>query len=156
MHADFARAQGVGEVVSLTNGRMVRLAPGKPEIVDHVPVGRIYRDADVLVSANERALPERRKLASTGIISVAIALDRQGEVRGEPAIDVMGLPDTGRRGEPLLEVVADTVSRTLEGLSRSKRRDPEAVENAVDRALRSALNAVWGKKPACHVLVVEV
>ena len=68
----------------------------------------------------------------------------------------MGIPEAGRGGEALLDVVADAVARTLQYLSRHKRRDPEAVENAVDRALRSALNAVWGKKPACHVLVVEV
>jgi hypothetical protein len=41
------------------------------------------------------------------------------------------------------------VERTLNGLSRVKRRDSEAVENAVDRAIRSAVNEVWGKKPAC-------
>ncbi len=156
VHADFARAQGVEQVVSLVNGRMVRLAPGKAEAVEHVPVGRLYRDGEVVIKATDRALPERRKLASTGIVSVAIALDRQGEIRGEPAIDVMGIPDEGRKGEPLLDIVAETVTRTLQGLSRHKRRDPEAVENAVDRALRSTLNGVWGKKPACHVLVVEI
>ena len=27
---------------------------------------------------------------------------------------------------------------------------------AFDRAIRSAVNEAWGKKPACHVQVVEV
>ena len=44
----------------------------------------------------------------------------------------------------------------LDGLSKVKRRDTEAVEKAVERAVRGAVNEVWGKKPACHVLVVEV
>ena len=35
-------------------------------------------------------------------------------------------------------------------------KDSEAVEIAVDRAVRSAVNEAWGKKPACHVQVVEV
>jgi ribonuclease J len=30
------------------------------------------------------------------------------------------------------------------------------VENAVQRAVRAAVNEAWGKKPACHVLVLEV
>src|SRR3712207_6997731 len=33
--------------------------------------------------AGERALPERRKLSFSGIVSVAIALDRRGEGAGE-------------------------------------------------------------------------
>lgn len=87
---------------------------------------------------------------------MAIAIDERGEVIGDPAVDIMGLPNRGRTGEPLLDTVVDTVNRTLNGLPRGKMKDSEAVENAVDRAVRSAVNEAWGKKPACHVQVVEV
>jgi ribonuclease J len=30
------------------------------------------------------------------------------------------------------------------------------VEQSVVRAVRSTVQGAWGKKPACHVLVVEV
>jgi ribonuclease J len=48
------------------------------------------------------------------------------------------------------------VGEVLDSLPKARRRDPEAVEDSVARAVRSALRNVWGKKPACHVLVVEV
>lgn len=155
-HARFARGQGVETVVKARNGAVVRLAPGKPELVEHVRAGRLYKDGNVLIDGKDRAIPERRKLAQTGIVSVAIAIDERGEVIGEPAVDIMGLPNRGRSGEPLLDTVVDTVNRTLNGLSRGKMKDSEAVENTVDRAVRSAVNEAWGKKPACHVQVVEV
>ena len=155
-HAAFARAQGVPEVVRARNGSMVRLAPGPAEIIDNVSVGRLYRDGDVLIDDRERAIPERRKLAVSGIVSACIAVDARGELAGEPAVALMGLPEKGRGGETLIDLVAETINRTLDGLSRNKRRDSEAVENAVERAVRSAVSNAWGKKPACHVLVVEV
>jgi ribonuclease J len=155
-HAAFARAQGVLNVVKARNGTVVRLAPGKPEIVDDVPTGRLYKDGDILIGAGDRAIPERRRLAFAGVVSVAIAIDKRGEIAGDPVVDAVGLPSTTRQGEPILERVADTVGQTLDGLSRSKCRDPEAVENAVERAVRAAVQEVWGKKPTCHVLVVEV
>jgi ribonuclease J len=155
-HARFARSQGVETVVKARNGAVVRLAPGKPQVVEHVRAGRLYKDGNVLIDAKDRAIPERRKLSQTGIVSVAIAIDERGAVVGEPAVDIMGLPNRGRDGEPLLDTVVDTVNRTLSGLSRGKMKDSEAVENAVDRAVRSAVNEAWGKKPACHVQVVEV
>jgi ribonuclease J len=155
-HAAFAKAQGVPEVVRARNGNVVRLAPGRAEIIDEAPTGRLYRDADIVIGMGERALPERRKLAFTGIVSVAIAIDSRGEVAGDPVIEMMGLPAQTRRGEAIADVIADAVSEVLDGLSRPKRRDPEAVEQAVHRAVRAAANAVWGKKPACHVLVIEV
>ena len=155
-HARFARSQGVEAVVKARNGAVVRLAPGKPEVVEHVRAGRLYKDGNVLIDSKDRAIPERRKLAQTGIVSVALAIDERGEMAGEPAVDIMGLPNRGRDGEPLLDTVVDTVNRTINGLSRGKMKDSEAVEIAVDRAVRSAVNEAWGKKPACHVQVVEV
>lgn len=155
-HAAFARAQGVQEVVRARNGTVVRLAPGKAEIVDDVPAGRIYKDGDIVIDASERALPERRKLAFAGIVSVAIAIGKRGEIAGDPVIDIMGLPDRDRRGVSIPDMIADTVGEVLDNLPKARLRDPEAVEDSVARAIRSAVRNVWGKKPACHVLVVEV
>jgi ribonuclease J len=53
-------------------------------------------------------------------------------------------------------VVDETIFSTLDGLSRPKRRDADAVANAVERAVRSALGQAWGKRPQVHVLVLEV
>jgi ribonuclease J len=155
-HAKFARAQGVREVVRAKNGTMVRLAPGPAEIIDEVPVGRLYRDGDIVVDSSDRAVPERRKLAFAGVVSVAIAIDGRGEIAGDPIVDTMGLPARSRKGEALADLIAEVVGDTLDGLSKARRRDPEAVENAVERAVRNTVNQVWGKKPACHILVVEV
>jgi ribonuclease J len=101
-------------------------------------------------------VPERRKLAFAGIVSVAIAIDGRGDIAGDPIIDMMGLPSKTRRGEVLAELIADAVADVLDGLPKPKRRDPEAVETAVERAVRGTVNEVWGKKPSCHVLVIEV
>jgi ribonuclease J len=155
-HARFARAQGVQNVVKARNGSLVRLSPGTPAVIDHVKAGRLYKDGNVLIDEKDRAIPERRKLMQAGLVSVAIAIDEDGVVLGDPAVDIIGLPNRGRSGEPLIETVVDAVSRTLSGMSRGKLKDSEGVEKAVDRAVRTAVNEVWGKKPACHVQVVEV
>ncbi|MBZ6074975.1 ribonuclease J [Microvirga puerhi] len=155
-HAKFARAQGAQEVVQARNGTLVRLAPGLAEIIDRLPAGRLYKDGNIVIAAGERALPERRKLAFAGIVTVAIAIDDRGELAGDPIVDAMGLPEKNRQGEIMLDLIADVVGDVLKGLPKARRRDPEAVETAVHRGVRSAVNEAWGKKPACHVLVVEV
>jgi ribonuclease J len=155
-HAKFARAQGVQNVVQAVNGSVVRLAPGKAEIVRRVPAGRLYKDGDILVGSGDRGVPERRKLSFAGIVSVAIAVDARGEIVGDPAIQQMGLPEKTRTGELIADLIDDAVVQVLDSLPRAKRRDPEAMEQSVDRAVRGALRNVSGKKPACHVLVVEI
>ena len=54
------------------------------------------------------------------------------------------------------EVIDAAIFETFESLPRGKRRDADAVSSAIERAVRNAVNAAWGKKPAVHVLVVEV
>ncbi len=155
-HAAFARELGVPHSLVARNGAMVRLAPGKPEIVDHKKAGRLLKDGDIVIEETDKSIADRRKLAFAGIVSVAIAIDDRGEIAGDPVIDVLGLPKSTRKDELLIDLVADAVGRTLDGLAKTKRKDSDFVENAVLRAVRAALNNAWGKKPACHVLVVEV
>ena len=54
------------------------------------------------------------------------------------------------------ELVADAVSDLLDNIPKARRRDPEALRNALERGLRSAVNEEWGKKPLVHALVIEV
>ena len=155
-HATFARQQGVENVVRARNGTVVRLAPGRAEVIDNVPTGRLYRDGDIVVGPGDRAIPERSKLAFAGMVSVAIAIDERGEIAGDPVVDQMGIPERTRSGESFAELIDGAVNQTLDGLPRARRRDPDTVEQAVSRAVRGVVRAHWGKKPACHVLVVEV
>jgi mRNA degradation ribonuclease J1/J2 len=59
-------------------------------------------------------------------------------------------------GEELDDIVFDVVVSTVEGLPRARRRDPDALSESVRRAVRSALNEHWGKKPLCLVHVLTV
>lgn len=155
-HRRFALAQGIPEVVVATNGDVVRLAPNRTEIVDEMAHGRLYKDGDVLVSAADPAVPERRKLSFAGVVSVALALDQKGVLVGDPAFAVSGIPQVTRGGRLFEDVIEEAVFAVLDGLPKSKKRDPDLVETAIERAVRSAVDDEWGKKPVCHVQIVII
>jgi ribonuclease J len=61
------------------------------------------------------------------------------------------------RGGAALDVLIDeALFQTLDSLPRQKRRDADIVSGAIEKAVRNLVGSVWGKKPAVHVLVVEV
>jgi ribonuclease J len=155
-HRAFARKQGVAEVVTARDGDVVQLAPGPATVIDQIDAGQLYRDGNLLVRAEESAVGERRKLAFAGVVSVAIAIDGKGELSGVPQVALMGLPARTRDGKSVEEIVGSVVDDALQNMPKGRRRDPDAVETAVDRAVRSAVQNLWGKKPAVHALVVEV
>ncbi|ACI93059.1 beta-lactamase domain protein [Afipia carboxidovorans OM5] len=155
-HADLARACGVPKVMICKNGDLVRLGPGEPAIVEEVPAGRLYKDGKILEDQNSRAVVARRRLAFAGSAFVALALTEKGELADDPQVDLIGIPERNTAGELIDELVYDVAVSTFENLPRAKRGDPDAVGEAVRRAVRSAIAEQWGKKVVCVVHVLEV
>jgi ribonuclease J len=155
-HAALARHAGVGKVLTCRNGDLVRLAPQGPEIVDEVPSGRLYKDGRLLVAAEERTVPDRRRLGFAGIVSVALALTERGEVIGDPEIILTGIPEKDTDGNQIAGLALEAVLDAIDSMPRPRRRDPEAVAEAARRAVRSAIGTAWNKKPMCHVHVLTV
>jgi ribonuclease J len=121
-----------------------------------VPAGRIYKDGMLLIEADARTVADRRRLSFAGAVSVAIAITDKGELVEDPSLDLIGIPERDRDGGLLHEAVHDAVLETIESLPRGRRRDPDAVAEAVRRAVRAAIAQRWGKKPMCHVHVLTV
>lgn len=155
-HADFARRNGVEKVVSIVNGEMVRLAPAPAAVIDEITAGRIYKDGSILGDVDAIGVAERRKLSFAGHVVVSIVLDQKGNALFDPDLELVGLPREDAAGRPLEETVMSALLNTLDSLPRARRRDPDAVEESLRRAVRSAVREVWGKKPVCTVFVSVV
>jgi len=155
-HAKLARSLGIKEVVQCRNGDLVRIAAGHTGIVDEVPSGRLYKDGSILVEADSRTVADRRRLSFAGLVSVAIAINDKGVLVTDPELDLIGIPERDREGALIEEAVLDAVEETMESLPRKRRGDPDAVAEAVRRAVRAAVAQRWGKKPMCHVHVLTV
>jgi ribonuclease J len=85
-----------------------------------------------------------------------MAMSEQGELLGEPDVQLAGLPEFAPGSEPMANFVLDAIYESLDTMPKQRRRDPESVEELVTRAIRGKVNEVWGKKPLCHVMVLRV
>ncbi len=155
-HARLGRELGIGEIVPAINGNVVRLAPGPAAIIDEARSGRLYKDGRIVMSADAEAVRERRRLSFAGHVTVSLAVDGRGDAVADPKIALIGLPELDGDGDPLEEIVADAVDEVLATLPRPRRRDPDALAEAVRRAVRGAVDGAWGKKPVCQVHVLTV
>lgn len=155
-HAKLARACGVSETFTIVDGDVLKLWPGPAAVIDQAPVGRLYRDGNLIVPDAEGPVKSRRKLSFVGIAVVAMALSRRGEIIGEPGVVLEGIPAADRDGESMREIVLDAIDGTLRSIPPKRRGDHGMVQDAVLRAVRSAINEAWGKKPVVKVLVSVV
>jgi ribonuclease J len=155
-HADFARAQGVPQVLRAFNGDLIRLGPGEVSALGKVTSGRRAKDGAILLPSDQQCVGQRRRLSFAGVVSIAIALTARGEMAGDPDVMIAGLPERTREGAAIDALIDDAIFEAFESLPPGKRRDADVVSTAIERGVRGSVNAVWGKKPQVHVLVVEV
>jgi ribonuclease J len=156
-HAALAADLQVPEQVTPRNGDMVRLAPGRAEIVDEVPSGRLYVDGGMVTPEDGEPLKERRHAATNGVVMVAVAIDGKGKLVSDIEVRSIGLPgDADETLEDLLDRLADAAESALNRLDKDDRDDDERVEQAVGRALKKLAQRIWSRRPVVETLVVRV
>ncbi|NBN62322.1 ribonuclease J [Pannonibacter tanglangensis] len=155
-HGEFAQSQGVQSVVIAGNGDVIRLFPGRAEVVDEAPFGITVVDGNVIGDPEVTGVKERRKLSFAGALVVSVVINRTGDLMDDPGVALFGVPETDAEGDPMDEIVRKAVVGALSGIPKARRKDTDLVSEAVRRAARSAVTEVWGKKTLCKVLVTRV
>lgn len=155
-HAKLARECGVPRTMIVKNGDLVRLWPGDAAVIEEIPSGKIYKDGLLLEDSKSRAVAERRRLAMAGCAFIGLAVTAKGDMADEPAVDLIGIPEKNAKGEMMDDIVFDVVVNIVEHLPKAKKRDPDAIAEAVRRAVRAALQEQWGKKTMCYVHLMQV
>ncbi|AIB17552.1 ribonuclease J [Brucella suis] len=148
--------EGIEQIAQVRDGDMLRLAPGKAEIIDEAPVGRLYKDGKLIGDEEEIGMVERRKLAYVGHVAVSVLLDREHKMLDEPDLVAFGLPEEDRQGELMEDILLDAAIEAIDSIPRVRRKDIETVRESVRRAVRAAANEAWGKKPVVTVFVNRI
>jgi ribonuclease J len=154
-HEKLGQSLQIPNTIVATNGHMVRLAPGRPEIGDKVPFGRLVLDGTQLVALDGAVIKERKRMLYNGSAVATVVLDRKGRLVADPRLALQGLAEEGDERE-LEDALAEAIEDALAKLSGQQRNDDGAVEEAAYRAIRRTLMDAKGKKPATAVHVVRI
>ncbi len=155
-HARFAKSLQVPEAITPNNGDVVRLAPGKPEVVDQAPVGRLYLDGDVLTPEGAGGLWERRKIAWNGHLGVSLVISGN-KIEDGPVITARGFSETdGRPADESLETIDEAAEEAANALKRGQLADDETIEKALSKAVRRAAEDTFGKRPLVDVTIHRI
>jgi ribonuclease J len=149
--ARFGIEKGVPKAVVQTNGTVLRLAPNGPQLVGHERTGRLVLDGDVILPAEGSTMNERRRISAHGLISVAVALDSQGRVRGKPSISLQGVPVEEDKSDFLAEASDAAADAANDGP-----KDEAKLREAIRLAVRRRATQWTGKKPIVDVSLIRL
>lgn len=150
-HAKLAAQAGIATEV-VTNGMMVDLSGEMPRVVEYVEAGRIYVDGAVQIGAMDGVVRDRIRLALNGIVMVNLIME-DDEPLGEPWVEIMGLPETGRSRSALAEVMEAELAEFTERAGRKVLSNDEKLEEGIRRVIRQVSMEEIGKKPEVIVVI---
>jgi ribonuclease J len=151
-HAALAKELGV-EPLIMENGDILSLAPGRPEVVDSAPVGRLALDGNRVVPLQGGVMSARRRMLVNGMVLGSLAVNEAGHVMGRPKVTAPGLFEPE---DPESARLARDFAQAVEGLPAPLRRDDAALLDAARAALRRCLGKKLGKRPMVDVHLLRV
>ena len=151
-HARLAQSRGMQAAV-VVNGMMVDLGGDAPEVAEFIETGRSYLDGTVMVGALDGVVRDRIRMALNGHVIVTAILDEEDEPLGDAWVELMGLPETGSSGAPLVDVLEEDLSQFLRRANPQTLADDDKLEEALRRIVRQVAQSEIGKKPEVTVVL---
>jgi ribonuclease J len=156
-HAALARQCQIPNVIVPANGTIIKLAPGRPVVVDHITTGLLAVDQKRIISADHGSISDRRKLQYSGAVHLSLVLDAKGVLKGEPKLDTVGLIDQQLKGEKSIEdSLYNEILDILEDMADEDLGNDHFVEEELRIGIRRFFVHTLGFKPKTTVHVLRI
>ncbi len=155
--ANFAKSCQIMESIIPKNGSVIQIAPGEPQIIDHVGTGLLAVDIKRIIKVDHQSIVARRKLQYSGAIHATLVFDSNGKLLGNPKIDTVGLIDPNDvDDEGFEDSLHDEIMEILDDLDHDELLDDRFIAEELRIGLRRYVFHILKIKPKTTVHVMRV
>ena len=155
-HISFAKDMGIKFPVKVSNGEILRLAPGEPEVVDKVTWGRVYLDGKVLIDNDSPVLKERRNMAANGYMEITVLISKNGQIKNNPIVTLKGIPLIEEDASEIEYDLEDVVMDTCKTFNLNNSKQEKNLIDTLKGNCRKLINEKSGKKPLVNINLVRL
>jgi len=150
-HVIFAKECGIEHSLKVVNGELLRVFPNKTEIVDRIPVGKVYLDGYVLLNDSSTVIKDRKKIAFNGFLNVSIQMAKNGNIKSNPVINLIGVPFIEEEFDQAQYDLEDIVFKTSKTFFLNNLKQEKNFIEQIKINCRKYINDRVGKKPVVLV-----
>jgi ribonuclease J len=154
-HVKLAKANRIEGVVAV-NGMMIDLGGNAPTVAEYIETGRTYLDGSVKIGALDGIVRDRIRMALNGHVMINVIIDEDDAPLGDPWVEMMGVPETGRSGGPLVDALEDVLAQFMNRASDKILRDDDKLEEGLRRVARQSAQIEIGKRPEVSVIITRL
>ncbi len=155
--AKLAEKCQVNHCVVPNNGSVIRLAPGTPEVIDHVETGTLAVDQRRIIPATHQSITARRKLQYSGTVHASLVMDYDLNLLGKMKIDTVGL-SCARSDDCIIADLEKFINQTLDDMPEDIIMDEDKIAENIRIPLRRFVLDILGLRPktTVHVTLLDM
>jgi ribonuclease J len=154
-HAEIAQNCQVPETILVKNGSVVRLAPGKAQIIDQVHAGRFVLDGPRIIPLESDVFKDRMRILYNGVVVFSLVLDASGNMLGTPHLTTHGLVEEDEM-PGVLKSISEEVEDALISMSDTDVMDDKKVNEVARIIVRRSFRYTHKKRPLTTVHVIRI
>ena len=153
-HIKFAKEMSVPNPVQVENGDIVKIHPGKPQVYDKAPSGRLYVDGNISVAEDSQSIKDRKNLSANGYIEVTILISPKGNIHKRPILTFKGIPIND--DEEFVYGLEDAIEETTRTFKPGSKKQEHNLIDALKIVCRKFTKEKTGKKPFTNINLVKI
>ena len=153
-HMKFAKEMKVPHPVQVENGDIVKLAPGKPQVYDKAPSGRLYLDGNISIEEDSQSIKDRKNISNNGYMEVTILITPKGNIHKSPIITFRGLPVYNI--DEFIYELDEVIEKTTRTFSIKSKKQEHNLIDALKITCRKCAKEFTGKKPFININLVSI
>ena len=153
-HIKFAKEMSVPNPVQVENGDIVKIHPGKPQVYDKAPSGRLYVDGNISVAEDSQSIKDRKNLSANGYIEATILISPKGNIHKRPILTFKGIPIND--DEEFIYGLEDAIEQTTRTFKLGSKKQEHNLIDALKIVCRKFTKEKTGKKPFTNINLVKI
>ncbi len=155
-HNTFAKEKQIKQPVLIENGDVLKIFPGKSEIINKVNSGKLLVDGNRLVDEESSALRDRKNISFNGLMDISLIISKNGNIERSPIFNIKGLPISDHELNEIKYELEDKIFDICRSYSlNNKKQEINLIDN-LKKSLRKIINLRVSKKPYTNINLIRV
>ena len=155
-HYDFAKYKKINQPILIENGDVLKIFPGKAEVIDKVNSGKLLVDGNRLIDEESNSLRDRRNISFNGMMDISLIVSKNGDIDRSPLINLRGLPLNNVEMNEIKYEIEDKIFDICKSYSLNNKKQEISLIDNLRNSLKKIIQNRLSKKPFTNINIIRI
>jgi ribonuclease J len=142
--------------VLIENGDVLKIFPGKAEIINKVNSGKLLVDGNKLIDEESTSLRDRKNISFNGLMDISLIISKDGNIDRSPLINLRGLPINDHELNEIKYEIEDKIFDVCKSFSLNNKNQESSLLDNLKKSLRKIIQFRLSKKPFTNINIIRL